>query len=60
VTTWAYDEHGEMISEIDARGIVTTRTVDALDRVTLVDYPGTDLDITYTYDDRSCPSPRAG
>jgi RHS repeat-associated protein len=55
VTTWAYDEHGEMISEIDARGIVTTRTVDALDRVTLVDYPGTDLDVTYTYDDPLVP-----
>lgn len=58
VTTWAYDEHGEMTSEIDARGIVMTRTVDALDRVTLVDYPGTELDTTYTYDDPLVPFSR--
>jgi RHS repeat-associated protein len=35
-TTYAYNEHGELTSQIDARNITTTRTIDALDRVTLV------------------------
>lgn len=48
-STHAYDEHGELISTTDARGITLTRTVDAADRVTLVDYPGADLDATHTY-----------
>jgi hypothetical protein len=34
----------------DARGITVDRTVDALDRVTFVDYPDNALDTTYTYD----------
>jgi RHS repeat-associated protein len=45
----AYDEHGELVAEIDGRGISVTRSVDAADRVTLVDYPGTDLDTSYVY-----------
>ncbi|MDY7095208.1 MAG: RHS repeat-associated core domain-containing protein, partial [Acidobacteriota bacterium] len=39
----------------DARGIVTTRVLDELDRVTFVDYPDDSLDITYTYDDPLVP-----
>ncbi|MDX1996402.1 MAG: hypothetical protein SF066_01680 [Thermoanaerobaculia bacterium] len=48
-TTHTYDEHGQLVTTTDARGVVIGRTVDATDRVTLVDYPGTDLDTTYTY-----------
>jgi len=54
-TTHAYNEHGELIESTDARGITTARTVDELDRVTVVDFPGDALDITYTYDDPTVP-----
>ena len=54
-TSFVYNEHGELTEETDARLIVTTRVVDALDRVTFVDYPDDTLDITYTYDDPMVP-----
>ena len=54
-TTFVYNEHGELTEETDARMITTVRTVDALDRVTFVDYPDDTLDITYTYDDPMVP-----
>ena len=57
-TTHAYNEHGEMLSETDARGITVQRTVDALDRVTLIDSPDNTLDTTYTYDDPAVPYSR--
>ncbi|MEO8197865.1 MAG: RHS repeat-associated core domain-containing protein, partial [Thermoanaerobaculia bacterium] len=47
--TYAYNEHGQLSNETDGRGISTIRTVDAADRVTLVDLPGTTLDVTYAY-----------
>ena len=50
-TAHAYNEHGELISETDARGIVMTRTVDVLDRVTAVTYPNAALGSAYVYDD---------
>jgi RHS repeat-associated protein len=50
-----YDEHGELAQETDARGITLVRTVDPLDRVTAMDYPGTALDVSYTYDDPAVP-----
>jgi YD repeat-containing protein len=49
-TTHTYDEHGELDTTQDARGITVDRTVDALDRVTFVDYPDNALDTTYIYD----------
>jgi len=49
ITTHTYDEHGELQTTTDGRNITTTRVVDAADRVTSVDYPGTDLDVTYHY-----------
>jgi RHS repeat-associated protein len=49
-TTYGYGDDGELISEIDARGISVAREVDALGRVTGVDYPGAALDILYSYD----------
>ena len=54
-TTRVYDEHAEMTSQTDGRGVVMTRAVDAFDRVTLLDYSGTALDTSYTYDDPSVP-----
>lgn len=49
-TTHTHDEHGELATSLDARGVLTARIVDAADRVTHVDY-GTDdaLDVDYTY-----------
>ena len=49
--SYRYNEHGELVTRTDARGIVETRAVDALDRVTAVDYPGTELDTAFTWDD---------
>jgi RHS repeat-associated protein len=49
-TGHAYNDHGELVQMTDARGVTVTRTVDALDRVTFVDYPDDALDTTYTYD----------
>src|SRR5690606_27692133 len=49
-TTHGYDEHGELVSTTDARAITVTRTLDAADRVTFVDYPDDALDTTYSYD----------
>ena len=54
-TTYAYDEHGELVTETDARGIVMARAVDALDRVTATTYPNSELNIAYTYDDAAVP-----
>ncbi len=50
-TTYSYNEHGELVGTTDARGIVSTRQVDALDRTIAADYPGTDLDVDYVWDD---------
>jgi YD repeat-containing protein len=49
-TTHGYDEHGELVSTTDARGVTVNRTVDVLDRVTFVDYPDDALDTSYIYD----------
>jgi RHS repeat-associated protein len=54
-TDSSYNEHGELVSQTDARGVTMIRTVDALDRVTFVDYPGSDLDTNYSYDDVGVP-----
>ncbi len=58
-TTHRYNEHGEEDRSTDARGIVVARTIDALDRVTNVDYPDDTLDTTYLYDTApgSCAAP---
>jgi RHS repeat-associated protein len=50
-TTYAYNEHGQLTTQTDARNITTARTIDPLDRVTLVHT--SDLltpDVIYTYD----------
>lgn len=50
-TASQFDDHGELISETDARGVIMQREVDALDRVRRVDFPDDALDTTYSYDD---------
>lgn len=48
--TYDYDEHGNRITETDARPVTLSRTYDALDRVTSIDYPDPAFDTTFTYD----------
>lgn len=54
-TTNAYNEHGQRVEETDARGVTASRSYDALDRLTFLDYPDDSLDTTYTYDAPSVP-----
>ncbi len=49
-TTYQYDPNGNPTKKTDARGITIDYAYDALNRVTFRDYPGTALDVTYTYD----------
>src|SRR5690606_15316837 len=59
-TSYEYNEHGELVSETDARAITVDRTVDAADRLTFVDYPGSDLDVTYTWGTSGAPDCEIG
>jgi len=53
-TTYAYNEHGKRVTEADARAVTVSKTYDALDRLTFIDYPNNDdEDTTYTYDSTS-------
>ena len=45
-----YDEHGELLTTTDARAIVTTRTVDELDRVKTIGYSDGTPGTSYAYD----------
>ena len=47
---YAHDAAGNILSHTDARGITASYTYDELNRVTLIDYPGTTEDVTYVYD----------
>ncbi len=49
-STYTYDEAGNRLTKTDARGITATYSYDALNRLIGVDYPGTDDDIQYEYD----------
>jgi RHS repeat-associated protein len=49
-TLHTYGEHGELLTTTDARGIVTTRTVDDLDRVKTVTYSDGTPGTSYAYD----------
>ncbi len=49
-TQYSYNLHGEEDASTDARGVTVARAVDALDRVTNVDYPDDALDTDYAYD----------
>ena len=52
--TYAYNEHGQRVTETDDRGVTVAKSYDALDRLTLIDYPNDDdEDTTFTYDSSS-------
>lgn len=46
-----FDGAGNLKKRTDARGVVSLYTYDALNRLTTIDLPGTDEDITFGYDD---------
>ncbi|MCP4127870.1 MAG: hypothetical protein GY753_12505 [Gammaproteobacteria bacterium] len=50
ITTYTYDEAGNRLTKSDARGITATYTYDALNRVTTLVFPNSNLNITYAYD----------
>jgi len=50
VLLYSHDATGNTTSITDARGVAATYSYDALDRVVGVDYPGTEEDISYSYD----------
>ncbi len=51
VTTYAYNGHGTLVQQTDARGVVMSRQLDAADRPTSVTYSGDPtLTTTYVYD----------
>ena len=51
LTTYAYNAHGALVQQTDARGVVTTRQLDPADRPTQLTYSGDPtLTTTYAYD----------
>lgn len=59
-TTYTYDSAGNRAGKTDARGVTVTYSYDALNRLTGIDYPGTDEDIGYTYDQTLNNNPGIG
>ncbi|WP_220814068.1 RHS repeat-associated core domain-containing protein [Pseudomonas paralcaligenes] len=53
LTHYAYDAAGNLISRQNARGVTALFSYDALNRVTAVDYPGSEEDVQFGYD---CPA----
>src|SRR5687767_4636465 len=51
------DNAGNPLTQTDVRGITTSYSYDALNRVTTIDYPGTDRDIAYFYDGSNYSAP---
>ncbi|WP_321430249.1 DUF2341 domain-containing protein [uncultured Methanolobus sp.] len=47
--TYEYDLNSNLINQTDARGVTTSMSYDALDRITAIDYPNDD-DVGFTYD----------
>jgi len=47
---FTYDISGNQLSKTDAKNSTTNYTYDLLNRLTKIDYPGTTLDVTLTYD----------
>ncbi len=54
-TTHRYNEHGQLDRTTDARGVVATRALDSLDRLTAVGYSDVERNVTYVYDDPAVP-----
>ena len=55
VRTFSYNEHGQLVTEVDGRGVTTSRAVDALDRLLFVDSTENALDTTLIWDDPAVP-----
>jgi RHS repeat-associated protein len=53
ITLYQYDVAGNLTSKTNGNNITSTFLYDPLNRVTHIDYPGTELDISYLYD--TCP-----
>jgi RHS repeat-associated protein len=55
-----YDAAGNPMTHTDAKGIISTSTYDALDRLTSTTYPDSTLNVSYTYDESvsvtGCPT----
>ncbi|MFA5167827.1 MAG: toxin TcdB middle/N-terminal domain-containing protein [Candidatus Omnitrophota bacterium] len=51
--SYEYDGNGNLTSQTDAKNQTISFTYDALNRVTLKNLPGSETDVTYTYDDVS-------
>ncbi|RRQ21111.1 hypothetical protein D6C00_03475 [Thiohalobacter thiocyanaticus] len=49
-TTFRYDAAGNRIEKADAKGQVFTYSYDALNRLTAIDGPGAESDVSYVYD----------
>lgn len=58
--TYAYNEHGEQVTEIDARGVVMTCSIDALDRLTAMTYDDPAIPLSRGRLTRIAPSRRGG
>ena len=50
-TAFSYDEAGNLMYKIDANGQRLSYRYDALNRLISIDAPGSDDDVSYTYDD---------
>ncbi|MCK5831914.1 MAG: RHS domain-containing protein [Methylococcales bacterium] len=53
ITTYTVDSAGNRLSQTDAKGILTTYTYDALNRLTSVNYPDSNLNISYQFDENA-------
>ncbi len=49
-TVYTYDAAGNVVQMTDARGVIVSYAYDALNRLTLINYPGTDEDVSFAYD----------
>ncbi len=49
-TTYTHDAAGNVLTTLDARGVTATYSYDALNRLTTIDYLGTDEDVTFVFD----------
>jgi RHS repeat-associated protein len=54
--TYTYDAAGHLKTLTDARGVTTNYSYDALNRVIFIDHPGTEEDVTFSYDVHGCTS----
>ena len=56
-TSYEYDEAGNLVKRTDAEGTVLNYVYDALNRLTYINFPGTEEDVTFRYDTYDDPQP---